>query len=148
MTINDHLQTEIKAAMRAREKQRLATLRMAHAAIRQVEIDQRIELDDAGTLAVFERMVKQRRESVEQFRAAGREELVEIELAEIEILQEFLPEPLSEADLNIAIDQAIANAEASSMQDMGKVMAELKSTIQGRADMGAVSATVRQRLLS
>ena len=136
----------VKAAMRAGEKTRLGTLRMISAAVKQKEVDERRELSDADLLAILDKMVKQRRESLEQYEAAGREELAAIERAEIDIIAEFLPQPLSEADIDALIDQAISATGAASVRDMGQVMAQVKPQAQGRADMGAVSARVKTRL--
>ena len=141
-TIND----QVKQAMKAGEKDRVKVLRLLTAAIKQREVDERIELDDAQVLAVIDKMVKQRRESIEQYTAGNRPELAAAEQAEIEILAEFLPEPLSEDELNTMIDQAIQASGASQMSDMGKVMGQLKPKVQGRADMKQVSTAVRARL--
>ena len=136
----------VKAAMRAGEKTRLGTLRMISAAVKQKEVDERRELSDADLLAILDKMVKQRRESLEQYEAAGRDELAAIERAEIDIIADFLPQPLSEADIDALIDQAISATGAASVRDMGQVMAQVKPQVQGRADMGAVSARVKTRL--
>ena len=146
MSLKQRIIDEVKQAMRAGDKSRLKILRMVTAAIKQREIDERIELDDAQVLAVVEKMIKQRRESAEQYRAGDRPELAEVEEAEIVILQEYLPEPLSDEELSRVIDEAIAEAGASSMADMGKVMGLIKGRVQGRADMGKVSGQVRGRL--
>jgi len=132
--------------MKGGEKARLKVLRMLTAAIKQKEIDERIELDDAQVLAVIDKMVKQRRESIEQYTAGGRADLAEAEQAEIEILSDFLPEQLGEDELAAMIDQAVADSGAESMADMGKVMGQLKPKVQGRADMKQVSAAVRSKL--
>ena len=137
---------DMKAAMRAGDKDRLGVIRMAMAAIKQREVDERIELSDADTLAVIEKMVKQRRESITQYEKGNRPELAAIEAAEIGILTDYLPEPLSAAEIDAIIDKAIADTGASSMRDMGKVMAAVKDAAQGRADMAAVSATIKGRL--
>jgi len=141
-TIND----QVKQAMKAGEKDRVKVLRLLTAAIKQREVDERVELDDAQVLAVIDKMVKQRRESIEQYTAGNRPELAEAEQAEIDILAEFLPDPLSEDELNAMIDQAIQDSGASQMSDMGKVMGQVKPKVQGRADMKQVSAAVRARL--
>lgn len=146
MSTKDRLLEDIKNAMRAGDKTRLKTLRMASAAIKQKEVDDRIELDEPGVLAVFEKMVKQRRDSIEQYNQGGRPELAEIEQQEIVILQDYLPEALSEDELNALIDQAIEQVDASGMAAMGQVMAKLKPEIQGRADMRAVSNQIKTRL--
>jgi uncharacterized protein YqeY len=139
---------DVKQAMRAGDKPRLKTLRLVTAAIKQREVDERIELDDSQTLAILEKMIKQRRESADQYRAGNRPELAEAEEAEIEILQGYLPEPLSEAELDAMIDQALASTDAEGMAAMGAVMAALKTQAQGRADMRDVSQRVRARLQS
>jgi len=136
----------MKQAMRSGDKARLSTIRMALAAIQQREVDERIELDDAAVLGVVEKMIKQRRESVEQYRAGGRDDLADKEAAEIELLSAYLPEPLGEAELAAMIDAAIAATGAASMKDMGRVMAELRTHAQGRADMAVLSATVKAKL--
>ena len=145
-SLKERLSAEIKAAMKAGEKARLGTLRMMHAAIRQREIDNRVELDDAAVLEVLDKMAKQHRESIAQYRDAGRDDLVDQEERELAIVTEFLPEPLDEAALDGLIDEAIASTGAASMKDMGAVMGQLKPKVQGRADMGAVSARVKARL--
>ncbi len=146
MSIKQRLSEDIKNAMRGGEKGRLKVLRMASAAIKQKEVDERVDLDDAGVLAVFEKMVKQRRDSIEQYNQGGRPELAEVEQQEIDILQDYLPEALSEEELNALIDQAIGEVDATGMAAMGQVMAKLKPEIQGRADMRAVSSQVKTRL--
>ncbi len=132
--------------MRAKDKARLATLRMINATIKQREVDERAELGDEQVLAVLEKMLKQRRESVEQYRKAGREELAAKEEAEMAVIREFLPEPLSEAELDALIDAALAETGAQSLRDMGKVMGKLRPQVQGRADMAQVSAKIKARL--
>ena len=132
--------------MRAKDKARLGVFRMTLAAIKQIEVDERIEPDDARVLALLDKLVKQRKDSSSQYRAAGRDDLADIEDAEILVLQEFLPEPLSDAQINTMIDDAIAQVGASGMQDMGKVMGILKPQLQGRADIGATSGKVKARL--
>lgn len=146
MSLKQNIMDQVKQAMKAGEKDRLKVLRMLTAAIKQREIDERVELGDDDVLSVIEKMVKQRRESIEQYRAGGREELADVEQAEIDVLADFLPEPLSEAEVEALIDTAIAETGASGMADMGKVMGRLKGPMQGRADMKQVSATVRARL--
>ncbi len=132
--------------MKAGEKDRLKVVRLIMAAIKQVEVDTRIELDDAGVLGVLEKMVKQRRDSVEQFEKGGREDLAAIERAEIEVIQAYLPEQLSADEIAALVDEVIAATGAESIRDMGKVMGQIKAKAAGRADMGAVSATVKERL--
>lgn len=146
MSLKNRLSEDVKAAMRAGEKKRLGTLRMAQAAIKQKEVDERIELDDAAVLALIDKLIKQRRDSAEQYRGGQREDLAAIEEAEIEVLQAYLPEPLTDAEIDEIIDAAIRETEAASMADMGRVMGRIKPQVQGRADMGAVSGRVRQRL--
>jgi len=136
----------MKSAMRARNKPRLSVIRLVQSAIKQREVDEQVDLDDAGVLAVIEKMVKQRRDAESQYRDAGRAELAAAEADEITILQEFLPAQLSEAEINTAIDAAIAETGAESMRDMGRVMGLLKTRLQGRADMGTVSGLLKARL--
>jgi uncharacterized protein len=136
----------MKQAMRSGDKARLGTIRMALAAIQQREVDERVELDDTAVLAVIEKMIKQRRESVDQYRAGGREDLAAKEAAEIELLSGYLPEPLDDAELAAMIDAAVAETGATSMKDMGRVIAQLRAQAQGRADMAVVSARVKARL--
>ncbi len=140
------LTSAMKEAMRAKDSARLAVIRMALAAIKQVEIDERIEVDDTRALAILDKQVKQRLDSARQYLDAGRQELADIEQAEIEVLREFLPAPLSQAEIDTLIGQAIADSGAAGMQDMGKVMALLKPAMQGRADMAAVSGRLKARL--
>ena len=146
MTLRTRLNDDVKTAMRARDKARLGVLRMAMAAIKQREVDERIELGDDDITAVIEKMIKQRRESVRQYRDGGREDLASVEEAEIEVLKVYLPEPLDEAAVDALIEEVIAATGASSMADMGKVMGQIKARAQGRVDMGAVSARIRARL--
>jgi len=146
MALKEQILTDINTAMKAGEKDKLGVLRMLSAAIKQREVDERTEMDDTQTLAIVEKLIKQRRESIKQYSDAGRDELAAKEAAEIEILEAYLPEQLSEAELEAMIDAAIAATGASEMRDMGKVMGQLKPQIQGRADMGAVSAKVKARL--
>jgi uncharacterized protein YqeY len=146
MSLKDRITADMKTAMKAGDKDRLGVIRMALAAVKQREVDERKELTDADVLAVIEKMVKQRRESVSQYESGGRADLAAKESAEIEVLTEYLPEPLSEDELAALIDAAIAETGAESLRDMGKVMAKVKGEAQGRADMGAVSAQVKARL--
>ena len=146
MSLKARLTEAMKDAMRAQDKPRLGVVRMALAAIKQIEVDERIELDDARTLAVLEKLVKQRRESATAYEQGGRPELAAGELAEITVLQSFLPEPLSEAELDALISAAIAEAGATSARDMGKVMNLLRPMVAGRADVGALSQRVKSRL--
>jgi hypothetical protein len=146
MSLKERIQQDMKDAMRAADKPRLGTIRLILAAIKQIEVDERKDLDDTGITIVLDRMVKQRRESISQFEKAGRTDLVDQEAAELAIIQTYLPEPLSESELNALIDEAMAQTGASSIKDMGRVMALLKPELQGRADMGAVSAMIKARL--
>jgi len=146
VSLKQQINDQVKQAMKGGEKARLKVLRMLTAAIKQKEIDERIELDDAEVLAVIDKMVKQRRESIEQYVAGGRPELAEAEQTEIDILADFLPEQLNEEELEAMIVAAIADSGAESMAEMGKVMGQLKPKVQGRADMKQVSAAVRAKL--
>jgi len=146
MALKDRITEDMKSAMRAGEKERLGTIRLALAAIKQREIDERITLDDTQVLAVLEKMIKQRREAISQFQSGGRADLVAKETAEIGVLQHYLPAQLTEAQLEALIAEAVAASGASSLKDMGKVMALVKPKAQGRADMGAVSARIKQKL--
>ena len=146
MTLKERITEDMKTAMRSGEKERLATIRLALAAIKQREVDERIVLEDSQVLAVLEKMIKQRKESVAQFESGGRADLVAKEQAEMTVLQGYLPAQLSAAELDGLIAEAIAATGAASIKDMGKVMAAVKSKAQGRADMGAVSALIKQKL--
>ena len=146
MDLKLRLQNDIKTAMRGGDKLGLITLRMLSAAIKQREIDERIVLDDAQVVAVVEKLIKQRREAATQYEAGNRPDLAAKELAEIVLLQAYLPEPLSEAELDTLIEGALAETGAASIKDMGRIMAALKPVIQGRADMAIVSARVKGRL--
>lgn len=146
MSLKGSITDDMKAAMKAGDKDRLKVVRMILAAVKQVEVDTRSELDDAGVLSVLEKMVKQRRDSIEQFRKGGREDLAAIELGEIAVLEDYLPEQLGEAEIDALIDEAIGSTGAASMRDMGKVMGVIKSKAAGRADMGAIGGKVKARL--
>jgi hypothetical protein len=146
VTLNERITEDMKAAMRASEKERLSTIRMLQAAIKQREVDERITLDDAQVVAVLEKMVKQRKESVVQFEQGGRADLADKEKAEIALLTAYLPAQLSEAEVDALIRDAIAATGASSVKDMGKVMGVVKAKAAGRADMGAVSARIKAAL--
>jgi uncharacterized protein YqeY len=137
---------DMKSAMKAGDKDRLKVVRLMLAAIKQIEVDTRTELDDAAVLAVVTKMVKQRRDSIEAFEKGDREDLAAIERAEILVLEDYLPEQLSAADLAAMVDEVIQSTGAISIRDMGKVMGQIKAKAAGRADMGAVSATVKERL--
>ncbi|WP_108126213.1 GatB/YqeY domain-containing protein [Saccharospirillum mangrovi] len=136
----------MKDAMRAKEKARLGTIRLILAEIKRIEVDERTEVDDARVLAVLDKMNKQRRDSIQQFEAANRDDLAAIEREEMEVIATFLPAALSEEEINALVDQAVSQTGASGMQDMGKVMGVLKPQLQGRADMGAVSKIIKARL--
>lgn len=136
----------VKDAMRARDKARLGTLRLVTAEIKRVEVDERVEVDDARALAILDKMVKQRLDSEAQYRSAGRDDLADAEAAEIAVIREFLPAPLDDAELTVLVEAAVAETGAEGMRDMGRVMGVLKPKVQGRADMGAVSARVKARL--
>jgi uncharacterized protein YqeY len=146
MTLKARIQEDMKSAMRAGEKDKLANIRMVMAAIKQREVDERIELDDAQVLSVIDKMVKQRRESIAQFSAGGRADLVAKEEAELKLLSAYMPAQLSDAELDALISEAVAATGASSIKDMGKVMAAIKAKAAGRADMGAVGARIKSRL--
>ncbi|HDX8359514.1 TPA: GatB/YqeY domain-containing protein [Aeromonas hydrophila] len=146
MSLKGQLKDQQKLAMLAKDKARLGAIRLLMAEIKQREVDTRVELNDQDILAVVTKMVKQRRDSISQFEAAGRQDLADKESAEIVVLQEFLPQQLTAAEIAALIEQAIAESGAAVMADMGKVMAVLKPKIQGRADVGAVSAQVKTRL--
>ena len=136
----------MKEAMKAREKERLATIRLIQAAFKRVEVDERIEIDDVRALAIMDKMVKQRRDSISQFESAGRDELAAIERAEINVIQEFLPQQLSEDEILAIIDDALSGIDATGMAAMGPLMGVIKPKLQGRADMGAVSKLVKAKL--
>jgi uncharacterized protein YqeY len=146
MTLKDRITEDMKTAMRAGEKERLGTIRLILSAIKQREVDERITLDDSQVLAAIEKMIKQRKEAITQFEAGGRADLVAKETAEIAILQAYLPAQMSDAEVDALIAEAIASTGAASIKDMGKVMGAVKSKAQGRADMGAVSARIKQKL--
>jgi uncharacterized protein len=146
MTLKDRITDDMKTAMRAGEKERLATVRLALAAIKQREVDERIVLDDSQILGVLEKMIKQRREAIAQFQSGGRADLVAKENSEIAVLQHYLPAQLSEAEVDALIAEAIGASGATSIKDMGKVVALVKPKAAGRADMGTVSARIKQKL--
>jgi len=146
VTLKERITEDMKAAMRASEKERLLTIRMVQAAIKQREVDERVVLDDAQVIAVLEKMVKQRRESIAAFEQGGRADLAEKEKIEIALLQVYLPTQLSAAEVDALIKEAIASTGATSMKDMGKVMGAVKAKAAGRADMGAVSASIKAAL--
>ena len=146
MSLKAQLTDDMKAAMKAGEKDRLGVIRLINAAIKQKEVDERVELDDAAVLAVLEKMVKQRKDSVSQYEAAGRDDLAAIERYELGVLETYLPAKLDEAAILAAIDSAIATTGAAGPADMGKLMGVLKPQLAGQADMGQVSALVKARL--
>lgn len=148
MSLKVRIQEDVKNAMRAQQREQLAVLRLVTAAIKQKEVDERIDLDDEQVLAILDKMVKQRRESLEQFQKAGRDDLAKQELFELDLIQGYLPEPLSEAELVDLINSAISDLGASSIRDMGPVMNALRGQVQGRADMKAVSQAVKTQLMS
>jgi uncharacterized protein YqeY len=146
MSLKDQILNDMKAAMRSGEKTRLGVIRLITSAIKQREVDERISLDDTAVMAILEKMIKQRRDSIAQFQAGGRPELAEVESSEIAILQAYLPEALSESELDAIILSAIGESGAAGIKDMGKVMALVKPKVQGRADMGAVSGKIKAKL--
>ncbi len=146
MSLKEQLTDDMKAAMRAREKERLGVIRLALAAIKQQEVDNRIELDDAAVLAVLDKMVKQRRESIRQYTDGGRTDLADQEQAEIVIIQDYLPQALTEDEVQALVAEAVAATNAESVKDMGKVMAWIKPKAQGRADMGKISGLIKAQL--
>jgi len=146
MSLKQRLSDDMKAAMKGGEKEKLAVIRLVNAAIKQREVDERIVLDDANVLSVLEKMIKQRRDSVSQFEAAGREDLAAQERFEIGVIADYMPQALSEAEIDAAIEAAIAESGAASARDMGKVVGLVKPKVAGRADMGQVSARIKARL--
>ncbi|ABZ75580.1 GatB/YqeY domain protein [Shewanella halifaxensis HAW-EB4] len=146
MSLIDQLKDQMKEAMRAKEKLRLGTIRMALAAVKQIEVDTREALTNDQAIAVLTKMVKQRRDSIAQYTAAGRDELAQIEAEEILVLEEFLPQPLTEEEVTALVDASISEMGASTMADMGKVMGALKPKVMGRADMAAIGAMIRAKL--
>ena len=146
MTLKAQIQEDVKTAMRARDQKRLTALRLITAAIKQIEVDKRIELDDQAVLGVLDKMVKQRRESLDQYQSAGRDDLAAQEQYELDLLAPYLPEPLSDDEVAALIRQAVADTGARSIRDMGAVMNKLRGDVQGRADMKAVSSAVKAQL--
>ena len=146
--IKSEIKAAMKEAMRAKDKDRLGTIRMMQAEFKRIEVDERIELDDARVLAVLDKMSKQRKDSITQYEEAGRTDLADVERREMEVIKTFLPQPLTDEEVSSLIDAAVAESGAASMQDMGKVMAILKPQIQGRADIGATSKLVKAKLTS
>ena len=146
MSIKDKINSDLKDAMRARDQKKLSALRLITAAIKQIEVDERIDVDETRMLVILDKMVKQRNESIAQFTAANRTDLVEQEEFELSVINQYRPEPLSETEIANAVEQAISTVKAEKMSDMGRVMAELKPQLQGRADMSKVSAMIKARL--
>ena len=146
MTLKAQITEDMKIAMKAGDKDRLKVIRLIIAAVKQIEIDKKIELDDTAVLSVLDKMVKQRRDSISQFRDGNRQDLADIEIAEISVLDTYLPEQLGEAELDDIIEQAISDSGAETMRDMGKVMGQVKAKAAGRVDMGAVGVKVKERL--
>lgn len=146
MSLKGQITEDMKAAMKAGDKDRLKVVRLILAAIKQIEVDERVELDDAAVLAVLAKMVKQRRDSIEQFEKGKREDLAKIERDEIAVIEKYLPKQLAADELAAMVDEVIRATGAQSIRDMGKVMGQIKAKAAGRADMGAVSATVKERL--
>jgi len=146
MSIKEQIKNAMKEAMRAKDKPRLGAIRLIQADIKRIEVDERIDVDDARVLAILDKMVKQRRDSITQYEAAARQELADIEIAEMSVIQEFLPTALTDEEITSMIEDALAQTGATSMADMGKVMGILKPLIQGRADGGAVSGRVKAAL--
>ena len=146
MSLKAEINNAMKDAMRAKDKPRLSAIRLIQAEVKRIEVDERIEIDDQRLVAIMDKMVKQRRDSITQYQSAGRDELAAIEIAEIEVIQDFLPTALTEQEIVELIQAAIASTGAESMRDMGKVMGILKPQIQGRADAGVVSSEVKKAL--
>ena len=144
--LQDRIKDDMKTAMRERAKERLTTIRLILAAIKQQEVDRRVELDDNDVLVILDKMVKQRKDSIEQYNKAGREELAAKEQAEIEVIQAYLPQQLTQDEILALVDEAIAATGAETMRDMGKIMGMLKPKLQGRADMGQVSGLIKSKL--
>ncbi|CAK0771554.1 GatB/YqeY domain-containing protein [Gammaproteobacteria bacterium] len=145
-SLKERINEDIKTAMRAQDKRRVGVLRLIMAAVKQREVDDRVVVDDPALLGILDKMIKQRRDSVVQYQSGGREDLAQQEIYEIEVIQEYLPRPLTEAELDALINAAVQQAGASSVKDMGKVMAILRAQVQGKADMGEVGARVKGRL--
>lgn len=146
MSLKEQIHTAMKDAMRAKEKARLGAIRLIQAEVKRIEVDERIDVDDQRLIAIMDKMVKQRRDSIAQYEAAGRAELAAVEVAEIAVIQDFLPTALTEDEIDALIQQAITSTGGESMRDMGKVMGILKPQIQGRADAGVVSGAVKKAL--
>lgn len=146
--IADSVKAAMKAAMKAREKERLGAIRLIQSEFKRIEVDERVEIDDNRAISILDKMVKQRRDSIRQYEQAGRQELADIEAAEVAVIQGFLPEPLSDSEIQALVEGALHKVDAQGMAAMALVMAELKPQLQGRADMGAVSKLVKAKLAS
>lgn len=146
LSLKETITQAMKASMRAQEKERLTTIRLILSEAKQIEVDERVTIDDTRMLSILDKMLKQRRESIAQFQKAGRQDLVDIELAEVAIIQTFMPQPLTEAEVTQLISAAMTETGAKTVQDMGKVMAILKPQMQGRADMAVVGSLIKQHL--
>lgn len=146
MSLKSRITEDMKAAMRAKDAPRLGAIRLLQAAIKQREVDERIELDDTQVIEAIEKMLKQRRDSISQYEAANRHDLADVEKFEVTVLQSYLPQPLTEAEIAVLLDKAIAETGASGVKDMGKVVAAVKPQVVGRADMGKVSGLIKARL--
>ncbi|OIR24574.1 Transamidase GatB domain protein [Bathymodiolus thermophilus thioautotrophic gill symbiont] len=144
--LKNRITDDMKSAMKAKDKDALKAIRMILGAIKQIEVDERIELDDTQVLAVIQKMVKQRKDSISQFQAANRSDLVKVEEAELVIINNYMPEQFSEDEISVVVDKVIADSNASSMQDMGKLMGLLKGQLMGKADMAVVSKLIRSKL--
>lgn len=146
MTLKERITEDMKSAMRAKDKDRLKTIRLILAAVKQQEVDNQSEVDDTAILAILDKLVKQRRESIKQYDDAGRDDLSIIEQEEVKVIQDYLPEQLSQSEIDVLVKEAVSATGAESMRDMGKVMAYIKPKAQGRADMGAISALIKSNL--
>ena len=146
MTIKERINHDLKETMRARDKEKLGAMRLITAAIKQIEVDERIEVDEARMLVILDKLAKQRNESISQFKSAGRDDLVAQEQFELDIIAQYLPTPLTDSEITQLIEQAFADTGAAQMSDMGKVMAQLKPLMQGRADMATVSSMIKAKL--
>lgn len=146
MSLKTRISDDMKAAMRAKDSARLGTIRLLQAAIKQREVDERIELDDNQIIEVIEKMLKQRRDSISQYEAANRQDLADVEKQEVVVLQEYLPQPLTDAELDAILDKVVADTGAAGIKDMSKVMAAVKPLVMGRADMGKISGLIKAKL--
>lgn len=148
ISLKQQIQEDMKTALRAHDKQRLGVVRLILAAIKQVEVDERVSVDDARIIQILNKMLKQRRDSIAQYEQAKRDDLVEQERLEVKVIQTYLPEPLNETDIDRMVSEAIAKVGAISVKEMGKIMAELKDKLQGRADMTQISAKIKAHFIS